>query len=324
LHWPERHSSATTALSTDALRERAAAIAQRHGLGDQALARYASGSLPVFALGTQHVLKLYPPQDQAHATVEARVLAFVDGRLPLPTPQVVACGDTDEGHYLLMTQLRGRLLVEVWPQLATAERLRLCRHIGESVAALHALDSRPLADLPPPHWADFVPAQRLQAVERQRGRGLPEPWLEQIEPFVERWAGPADTEQVLLHTEIMREHLLVEPQGSGWRLSGLFDFEPSMRGARDYEFASIGLFVSGGDARALRCILRACGYADAELDGALPNRLMAMALLHRYSNLPWYLQRLPLPGATRLEQLAAHWWKLDIDEPPSRGHTHEL
>ena len=70
-----------------------------------------------------------------------------------------------------------------------------------------------------------------------------------------------------------------------------------MRGAREYEFASIGLFVSGGDARALRGILRAYGYADAELDGALQNRLMAMALLHRYSNLPWYLQRLPLPGA---------------------------
>ena len=95
-----------------------------------------------------------------------------------------------------------------------------------------------------------------------------------------------------------------------------------MRGAREYEFASIGLFVSGGDARALRCILRAYGYAEAQLDGALQNRLMAMTLLHRYSNLPWYLQRLPLPGAMRLEQLAAHWWKLSIDEPPvSRRQT---
>ena len=45
----------------------------------------------------------------------------------------------------------------------------------------------------------------------------------------------------------------------------------------------------------------------------LANRLMAMALLHRYSNLPWYLQRLPLPGAQRLEQLAAHWWNLNLD-----------
>jgi len=298
-------------LNADPLHSRVVAIAQRHGLGGEPAQRYDSGSLPVFALGTQHVLKLFPPQDRAHAQVEARVLAFVDSRLPLPTPQVVATGEWEDGSYLLMTQLPGRRLVDVWPQLAPAERDRLCQRLGEAVAALHALDSRPLADLPPPHWAQFVPAQRHQAVERQRERGLPQPWLEQIEPFLERWAGPADAEQVLLHTEIMREHLLVEPDVTGWRLSGLFDFEPAMRGAREYEFASIGLFVSAGDPRALRSILRAYGCAEAALDNALQNRLMAMALLHRYSNLPWYLQRLPLPDAQRLEQLAAHWWRLD-------------
>jgi hygromycin-B 7''-O-kinase len=304
-------------LSTNALQPQVVAIAQRHGLGGSPTQRYAGGSLPVFALGTQHVLKLYPPQDQAHAQVEARVLAFVDGRLPLPTPQVVARGEWDDGSYVLMTQLRGHLLVDVWPQLAAAERDRLCQCIGEAVAALHALDSRPLADLPPPHWAQFIGSQRHDAVMRQRRHGLADAWLEQIDPFLQRWAGAADTEQVLLHTEIMREHLLVEPAGSSWRLSGLFDFEPAMLGAREYEFASIGLFVSGGDARALRRMLRAYGYAEAALDSALQNRLMAMALLHRYSKLPWYLQRLPLHGAQNLEQLAAHWWKLTPDDKPS-------
>jgi len=297
-------------LNADALHSRVVAIAQRHGLGGELAHRYDSGSLPVFALGTQHVLKLFPPQDRAHAQVEARVLAFVDSRLPLPTPQVVATGEWEDGSYLLMTQLPGRRLVDVWPQLAPAERDRLCQRLGEAVAALHALDSRPLADLPPPHWAQFVPAQRHQAVERQRERGLPQPWLEQIEPFLERWAGPADAEQVLLHTEIMREHLLVEPDVTGWRLSGLFDFEPAMRGAREYEFASIGLFVSAGEPRALRSILRAYGYGETQFDEALQNRLMAQALLHRYSNLRWYLERLPLPGADTLEQLAGHWWSL--------------
>ncbi len=304
-------------MSTDALQPQVTAIAQRHGLGGVPAQRYAGGSLPVFALGTQHVLKLYPPHDQAHAQVEARVLAFVEGRLPLPTPQVVARGEWDGGSYLQMTQLRGHLLVDVWPQLAAAERGRLCHRIGEAVAALHALDSRPLADLPPPHWAQFIASQQHDAVARQRRHGLADAWLEQIDPFLQRWSGAADGEQVLLHTEIMREHLLVEPADSGWRLSGLFDFEPAMRGAREYEFASIGLFVSGGDGRALRSILRAYGYAEAALDKALQNRLMAMALLHRYSKLPWYLQRLPLPGAQNLEQLAAHWWKLSTDESPS-------
>ena len=305
-------------LNTDALQPRVAAIAQRHGLGGAPARRYDSGSLPVFALGTQHVLKLYPPEDRDHAQVEARALAFVDGRLPVHTPQVVATGECNDGSYLLMTQLRGHRLVNVWPQLSVGERDWLCQRIGESVAALHALDSRPLADLPPPHWAQFIVAQRQEAVARQRRHGLAQPWLEQIEAFLQRWAAPADAEQVLLHTEIMREHLLVAPEGTGWRLSGLFDFEPAMRGAREYEFASIGLFLSGGDGRALRCILRAYGYAEAALDSALQNRLLAQALLHRYSKLPWYLQRLPLPGAQRLEQLAAHWWKLGSDDNPSR------
>ena len=295
-----------------------AAIAQRHGLGGEPAQRYDSGSLPVFALGTQHVLKLYPAQDRAHAQVEARVLAC--RRRPAAAADAHRGGHRPVGRRQLPADDPTAAAAD-WSRsgrnLAPAERDRLCQRLGEAVAALHALDSRPLADLPPPHWADFVPAQRRQAVARQRKRGLPEPWLEQIEPFLDRWAGPADAEQVLLHTEIMREHLLVEPDGSGWRLSGLFDFEPAMRGAREYEFASIGLFVSAGDPRALRRILRAYGYAEAALDSALQNRLMAQALLHRYSNLPWYLQRLPLPDAHRLEQLAAHWWKLGIDQPPS-------
>jgi hygromycin-B 7''-O-kinase len=40
-------------------------------------------------------------------------------------------------------------------------------------------------------------------------------------------------------------------------------------------------------------------------------RLLAMALLHRYGHLRWYLQRLPAPGATTLEALASQWFGAD-------------
>jgi hygromycin-B 7''-O-kinase len=83
-----------------------------------------------------------------------------------------------------------------------------------------------------------------------------------------------------------------------------------MPGGRAYEFASVGLFVTCGDRQLLRRVLRAYGWPEAGLDDALSCRLMAMALLHRYSHLRWYLERLPLPGATTLEQLARHWWAL--------------
>ena len=122
-----------------------------------------------------------------------------------------------------------------------------------------------------------------------------------------------DARRSLLHTELMREHLLVEHDGAGWQLSGLFDFEPAMLGAAEYDFASFGLFVACGDSRFLRRTLLAYGYRHDQLDAALQCRLMAYAMLHRYSNLRWYLERLPAQGATSFEELAARWWPLADD-----------
>lgn len=284
-----------------------AAIAERHGLRDTTVHRYDSGSLPVYALGEHHVLKLFPPHEASFAEVEARVLEFVAGRLPLRTPAVVAADAMDGWPYILMTQLPGRRLVDTWPTLAIDERDRLAVALGESLAAMHALDTAKLVTIEP-RWDDFIAQQAKSAVERQRKRGLAQMWLEQIPSFLEAWQTRPGGACVLLHTEVMREHLMVEYGAGGPRLSGLFDFEPAMVGDPAYEFASVGLFVACGDARFLRRTLRAYGYAEADIDPALACRFMAHALLHRYSNLPWYLQRVPLQGETTLEQLAQRWW----------------
>ncbi len=288
-----------------ALQPGVTALLSRHGLQDEPRLRYDSGSLPVYAVGTQHVLKLFPPTEHEHASVEARVLAAVQGQLPMPTPQLFAADTHDGWPYLLMSKLRGRRLVDAWPALGRSERDRIADTLGETIAALHAIDTAPLADLPP-RWDEFITEQRAVAVDRQAKRGLDAHWLERIPEFLQRWMPPPITRQVLLHTEIMREHLMLDDA----QLSGLFDFEPAMLGAPEYEFASVGLFVACGDGRTLRRILLAYGHAPQALDEALQCRLMAHALLHRYSNLPWYLERLPAGDAATLEQLAARWWPL--------------
>jgi len=282
-----------------------AAVLARHGLAHGPIRRYDSGSVPVYAIGEAHVLKLFPPDETEHAATEARVLAVVSDTLPLPTPRLVAADVLDRWPYLLMSQLRGPRLVDAWPSLSAAERDRAADDLGAAIAALHTIDIEPLADLPP-RWDEFLAAQRASAVQRQRERRLSPLWLERIDEFLVRWMPPPDSRRVLLHTEIMREHLTFD----AGRLAGLFDFEPAMIGAPDYDFASVGLFVSCGDARFLRRTLRAYGLSGAALDETAACRFMAYALLHRYSNLRWYLERLPVPGATTLEQLAAHWWGL--------------
>lgn len=113
---------------------------------------------------------------------------------------------------------------------------------------------------------------------------------------------PSDPRRVLLHTEVMREHLLAERTNDGWVLTGLVDFEPAMIGAPGYELASIGVFVTCGDS-ALRAAFTE-GYGD-QIDAL---EVMAYALLHRYSNLRWYLERVPPPSDVLGLEALAHWF----------------
>ncbi len=292
------------------LRPGAVEIARRHGLGGEEVARFEAGSLPVYAVGEGHVLKLYPPCHGAEFDIESSALELLQGRLPIPTPRLRATGELDGWRYVLMERLRGRPLAEVWGQVPRRERERLAEAIGAGVAALHAVDASRSA-VPRRDWPAFVAAQRAGAEEAQRKRGLDEAWVAQIAGFLERAGLEAAAPTVLLHTELMREHLLAAPDGAGgWRLTGLIDFESALQGAAEAEFASVGLFVTCAEAGLLRRLLLAYGYAEAALDEGLQRRLMAQALLHPFSHLGWYLQRVPPPaGVVTLEGLAAWWWR---------------
>lgn len=289
------------------LRPAVAELASRHGVAGDVV-RFPDGSLPVYALGDTHVLKLYPPVYGAECQTEATALVVVDGRLPIPTPHVDAVGEQDGWRYVLMQRLHGHGLATVWPRLDERQRERLCGALGEALAALHAVDDPALATLGPPAWDEFVHAQRVSAIERQRAVGLDETWLAQVPAFLAATSLDVAGPRVLLHTEVMREHLLVREGARGWEFSGLFDFEPAMLGAAEYEFASVGVFVAAGAPQLLRALLRGYGYRPEQLDDALAHRLLAYALVHRYANLRWYLERLPPPAAPTLEALALRGW----------------
>ena len=269
--------------------------------------RFATGSLPVFAVGDRYVVKLFPQKSRRHFESEAAALTNIDGALTIPTPRVVATGARGGWCFVVMTRLRGRSLVEVWPSLRFDERRRLVGEVGASLAQLHARSTDGLAPLAV-DWSRFMQEQHDSGRERQAAQGLESRWLEQVEKFLERWYPADDGRRVLLHTEVMREHLLVVQKHDTWQLSGLFDFEPAMVGAPEYEFASVGLFVTCAEPGLFGVALDAYGLRR---DDAFPFRVMAYALLHRYSNLRWYLERLPVGGHSDLESLAQSWFQHD-------------
>jgi hygromycin-B 7''-O-kinase len=256
----------------------------------------------VYAVGDRRVLKLYPTVSAPDSVTEARVLDYLNGRLSVATPELLAHGEYENGwRYVLMSQLPGTELAAAWPAIPRPHQDRVAGQAGEMLAALHGLDPEPLHPiLGPADWAGFLAGQRATALERQREVNLPDPWLRQIEGFLESVPTAPGRERVLLHTEVIREHLVVDP--GSWTLSGLLDFECALTGDRAYEFVAAGLFVSRGDPYLLGRILAAYGR---RFD---PRELLAYTLLHVHSNLPECLSELLAPPEPTLDSLALTWF----------------
>ncbi len=301
---------AFSAISRDegALRPGLQRLCARLGLDPAGLTRYPAGSRPVYAVGDL-VLKLFPPvADWPDYRIEAEVLAAVQGGLPTPTPRVHAAGEQDGWGYILTTRLPGVPLDTAWDQVPGGARDRLAGDLGETIAALHEVPPPEIADWWPDDWPGFVARQRAVVASEQLGLGLPPAWADQIPGFLDEVGLPIRA-PVLLHTEVMRQHLLVTEDPSGaWRLSGLIDFEPAMRGDREYEWAAVGAFVAEGDGAFLTRTLTAYGYPRDQLGRTLRRRLLAWALLHRYANLAWWMRRLPEPDRPTLDALADRWF----------------
>ncbi|MEU6989182.1 aminoglycoside 3'-phosphotransferase/choline kinase family protein [Streptomyces sp. NPDC046465] len=281
-------------------------LCARLGLAGEPLTRYPEGSQPVYAVGEEHVLKLFPGAAAQDGITEARVLSHIEGRLPVPTPRVHGSGTYESGwRYILMSRLPGEDLAAAWPRIPRADRERIVTDTAETLAALHALDPGPLADvLGPGDWDAFLAGQRAGAVDRQRERGLAEHWLVQIPGFLDAvplFEAENRRQPALLHTEFMLQHLTVDAD-DGWRLTGLLDFEPAMIGDPAYDFVGVGLFVTRGEPGLMDRFAKAYGRSFD------PRQLLAYTLLHVYSSLPRYLRELPAPPEPTLDALAEAWF----------------
>ena len=143
-------------------------------------------------------------------------------------------------------------------------------------AALHELGPRGAAEEPCGDREAFPIEQTATCVSRQQAHGLAPEWLEQIPTFLDRVDLSSGTQcRSLLHTEIMREHLRVQPRAGGWEISGRFDFEPAMIGTPEYDFASVGVFLSGGEPGLFAAFLDGYGLPEQERTVALQETVVA-------------------------------------------------
>jgi hygromycin-B 7''-O-kinase len=89
---------------------------------------------------------------------------------------------------------------------------------------------------------------------------------------------------VILTGEFIPENFLLSRESGGWRLSGLIDFGDVMTGWGEYDLLGPSAFMTAGMPRRVRSLFEGFGYSQADIDPTLKRRLMALLLLHRFSD----------------------------------------
>jgi len=259
-------------------------IARGHGLDTGSPHVFSTGTNLVVGLGEKLILKIFPPPLRAQFVSERGSLMQLAGRLRLPIPEIVAEGMRDGWPYLIITRLAGTLGSEVWPSLPEAQKERVLRQIGETIASVQRAPLGPLAQIEP-RWDDFMRAQMQACRARHTRLGLAPKFLAGLDDLLRDAAKliPMDAPPVILIGEYIPENFLLACHGDQWSLAGLFDFGDVLAGWRDYDLLGPSAFMAAGRPGRVRSLLEGFGYA--KLDFALKRRLMALMLLHRASDL---------------------------------------
>lgn len=262
------------------------------------------GSSPVVLIDDNYVVKFFAPIFSDAFEMEKSALEFLSN-IQSVSPRPLGAGAAGSWRYIVMSKLRGQSLKELWPSLSDDERASACFAVGQNLRAIHdhSIPEGSFSGLMP--WPEFIRTQAFACADRHQKLGLRNDLVVQIPRFLAGTGLDVDEPRCFLHTEVMRDHVFFSNFGKTLSFSGFVDFEPSMMGAPEYDFAAVGIFLSSGNPNALRSFFS--GYGNLESVGRkFKRRIMAYALLHKYSNLKWYLEF--MRQADSLEELAEEWW----------------
>jgi hygromycin-B 7''-O-kinase len=261
-------------------------IARGHGLPHADPHPFRNGTNLVVALDEKLILKIFPPLLRAQYVSERISLSQLGGRVKIAVPAIVAQGERDRWPYLVMTRLPGVLGSEVWAGLPEQDKERVLGQIGETIAEVQRVPLGELASIEP-RWPDFMRGQIEGCLARHTRLGLPHQFLDGLGEFLAATTPliPMHAPPVILVGEYIPQNFLLGERVDGWHVSGLFDFGDVLTGWGEYDLLGPGAFMTAGSKRRVRRLLQGFGYSDADFGPALQQRLMALMLLHRASDL---------------------------------------
>lgn len=254
----------------------------KHDLPTGNLKTFPDGS-NLLAANQTHIVKIFPPFHLNQWESERRVLPHLQN-YQLPIPELTAEGIREDGWpYVILTRLPGITLESCWPHLEHDDKKGFLHSIGQMMAKVHAVPVGKLSDLAP-EWNDFLNKQRAGCRARHERYHLPKWLLNEVDTYIEKQFSLLPSEPpVILTGEYTPFNLLIE----NGEISGMIDFGDAMIGFREYDLLGPLLFLCGGDRELISALYDGYGYRP---DANTSQRLMLLAILHRYSNFPFQIR----------------------------------
>ena len=261
-------------------------IIHKHQLPEASLTLFSDGTNIVFSYGDNKVIKIFPPFHQSQFESERLVLKHLDGNLSIKTPTLEHEGEIFGWPYLIISKLEGTNLETLWEMMPHNNKVVILRELGALIREVHALPTDGLEAIDC-HWSQFLEKQIANCIEQHQTKGLPETLLQQLPAYLEsiKEALPKIKKPVILTGEYTPMNFLVKQADGVWHISGLIDFGDAMLGLPEYDLLGPGAFLIQGDKQLLREFLTSYGYLPNEMTEMLSHQLMALMLLHQYSNL---------------------------------------
>ncbi len=268
-------------------------IIQQENIPEGSLTRFSYGSNIVYSYNGELVIKLYPSYFKDEFEREIEVLKNIENDITfVEIPKIHSVGAYEGWDYLIMSELEGSLLIDLWDQLTFEEKIECSTDLGKVIREFHSIsnDSFKTIDV---DWQSFIKNQYLTVVDKQIKANLPQKFLNTLEEYLEESCINYHPTLRLLTGEYTPFNLLFNKDNDNWKLTGVIDFADCFLGDPEYDLLGPILFMFNGNKELTTSFLLSYGYRKEELNDYLRKKLMTYTLLHRFSNIEYYISRNP-------------------------------
>lgn len=266
-------------------------IASLEKLEYENVRRFTYGGNIVFSVDGKLVIKLFPAYVNDEFIKEKAVLEHLNKqRLSVEIPKIYSTGQFEGWNYIIMSELKGTLLIDIFDTLTLEEKAEIARDLGKLINEVHRSTvtddkNEQLA------WNHFIKGQFENLVDHHKQNELNENLQTQLSDYVNEETLKSTNQLVLLTGEYTPFNLIMNKENGMWKFTGLIDFADCFVGNSKYDLLGPIAFMFYPNKGLNRIFLESYGYKPEECNDELQKELMTYLLLHRFSNIHYYQEK---------------------------------